>query len=475
MSKLQMTALCPSEIEHIHETCLKVLQHVGVRVTHEKSRQRLRQAGCTVDEATNIVKIPPDIVMAALRRAPKAWTMYTIDGRTLEIGLGSRHFGSLILDPYILDYREGVRKPRLADVQRHTRLGDALPIVSFMHKMDTDCSDVPNEVVNLKTLEHFLSNTTKHVTMRPVRVEDAERWVEYVEAAAGRPISDRPPLLSSVAIISPLTFDHDNGELLWYSIQNGLTVTPTICPMAGSTSPLTLAGSTVVAAAENLFLITLAQLIREGTPIFWGYDVSLAHRATGKDYYYNLDKVNLRLAVGALARLYGIPMAGPCAGATAYRIDVQNGIEGALNCLATILSGENFIDGLGSNCNAMGMSPEQVLIQAEMVEICLHLEKGLRVDELRLAYEAIARVGPGGHYLTDESTLKMLRSDEWFYGTLLDASDEPGEERAMLRKAHERVEAIIASHKPAVSDKTIAKLQEITRRREAEIQRKMKT
>ena len=467
MGKLQMTVLSPSEIDVLHETALKVLREVGVRVLHRPTRNLLRRAGCAVDEHSAIVKLPSELVTTALRAAPKGWNMYTIAGDKLEIGPGSRHFGSLILDPFILDYREGVRKPRLADVERHTRLGDALPIVSFMHKMDTDCSDWPLETVNCKTLELFLSNTTKHVTMRPASVADAERWVEYVEVAAGRPVSERPPISAAVGIISPLGLDEANAELLAYYVQRRIPIAPTICPMAGSTSPLTLAGSSVTATAENLFLVTLAQLTREGTPTFWGYDISLTHRGTGKDYYYNLDKVNLRLAMGQMGRFYGLPIAGPCAGATAYRIDVQNGIEGALNCLATIMLGENLIDGLGSNCNAMGMSPEQVLIQAEMVEICLHLEKGLRMDDYRLAYDAIARVGPGGHYLTDDSTLRMLRSDEWFYGRLLDASDEPGDELAMLRKAHDRVEAIIASHRPAVDSSVIAALQQVTERRAA--------
>jgi len=465
MSKLDISVLSSSDIEQIHETALKVLANVGFRVLDPALRARLARAGCTVDGSTALVKMPAELVAWALRSAPKAWTMYGLDGGALEIGPGSRHFGSLILDPFILDYTEGLRKPRLSDVERHTRLGDALPIVSFMHKMDTDLSDVPISRVNYKTLEVFLSNTTKHVTMRPVSVADAERWLEYVEVAAGRPITDRPPVSCGVGVISPLTIDEANCALTQFCAERRIPISPTICPMAGSTSPLTLTASMITATAENLFLVTLAQIVRQGTPIFWGYDISLTHRATGKDYYYNLDKFNMRIAEGQQARLYQLPMMGPCAGSTAYRIDVQNGIEGALGALATILAGENFVDGLGSNCNAMGMSPEQVLIQAEMVEAALHLARGVRVDDAHMAYNAIVSVGLGGHYLTDESTLRWLRTNEWFYGTLIDASDEPGEERAMLRKAHERVEQIIAAHLPAVKEETIAALQELTRRR----------
>jgi len=464
MSKLDISVLSSAEVEQVHAAALDVLANVGCRVGDAGARRRLAAAGCVVDDADALVKTPAELVTWATHAAPKAWTMYGLDGRKLEIGPGSRHFGSLILDPFILDYAEGLRKPRLADVQRHTRLGDALPIVSFMHKMDTDLSDVPIAGVNYKTLEVFLSNTTKHVTMRPVSVADAERWIEYIEVAAGRPIADRPPISCGVGVISPLTIDQANCELLQFCVERRIPVSPTICPMAGSTSPLTLAASIITATAENLFLVTLAQILREGAPIFWGYDISLTHRATGKDYYYNLDKFNMRIAEGQQARSYQLPMMGPCAGSTAYRIDVQNGIEGALNALATVSAGENFVDGLGSNCNAMGMSPEQILIQAEMVEIALHLTRGVRLDAPHIAYDAIARIGPGGHYLTDDSTLRWLRTDEWFYGNLLDASDEPGDAGAMLRKAHARVEQIIASHTPAVKEDTIAALQELTRR-----------
>lgn len=53
------------------------------------------------------------------------------------------------------------------------------------------------------------------------------------------------------------------------------------CTMAGSTGPITLAGTIALSNAEILAGIAVAQLLREGTPVFYGNQTTTADMKTG--------------------------------------------------------------------------------------------------------------------------------------------------------------------------------------------------
>jgi trimethylamine--corrinoid protein Co-methyltransferase len=79
-----------------------------------------------------------------------------------------------------------------------------------------------------------------------------------------------------------------------------------------------------------------------------------------------------------------------------------------------------------------------------------------------LAVEAIARVGPGGHYLMDDHTLRFMRS-ELFQPSLADRQNRANWEAAGSQdarsRARARVEKLLRTHEPlelpAAVDKAI--------------------
>ena len=54
-----------------------------------------------------------------------------------------------------------------------------------------------------------------------------------------------------------------SGVLL-AACQHGFAITPTSCPMAGTTSPCTLAGTLLMANVENVFVAALSQIVNPG-------------------------------------------------------------------------------------------------------------------------------------------------------------------------------------------------------------------
>ena len=61
-----------------------------------------------------------------------------------------------------------------------------------------------------------------------------------------------------------------------------------------------------------------------------------------------------------------------------------------------------------------------------------------------LAYDLIAKVGPGGSFLGERHTRRHVQAGEHYYGGSLNHTGRAGEEYTMLARAHQRVEEILA-------------------------------
>ena len=107
--------------------------------------------------------------------------------------------------------------------------------------------------------------------------------------------------------------------------------------------------------------------------------------------------------------------------------------------------------GIGSCCNAMGMSGEMMVIHTAWLEAAKFLCDGMDT-EAHLGLENIKRAGPGGHYMEDEMTLKLLRSDEFFFNELFDYGGCHEGQPSMLERAHRKVEEMTADFRSPVPE-----------------------
>ncbi|NIN98166.1 MAG: hypothetical protein GTO49_24935, partial [Anaerolineae bacterium] len=64
----QYEPLAEDEIERIHQTSMRVFEHVGMEVTNEAARHRFREAGARVEG--DRVTFPSELVMEILAEAP---------------------------------------------------------------------------------------------------------------------------------------------------------------------------------------------------------------------------------------------------------------------------------------------------------------------------------------------------------------------------------------------------------------------
>ena len=457
MSKMVLRVLSDAEIERLHEKSLEVLQTTGVKITHKEALARLKRAGAKVEEHSGRVRFPAPMVKELLESAPSVAMLGDIQGRNWQLGGDARLYLSLILDPWICDYEQGRRRPVLEDVRRHTILGESLERIGVMQRMSFPVSDIPEPDSYTKTMEMFLCHMSKHVMALPSSEAECRAWCEVMDVvgeAAGHDPSG-PPLLSlGMAVTSPLQIHGPNIEIMKMAMDRGSVIYPTVCPMAGTTAPYSIAGTALVANVESLLPNLVAQVYKPGHPVIYAIGPSVTDMRSGHDLYYRAEKMLFKTVACQMGKYYDLSIATEAGGTLTARPDFQNGAESMAYLMASLAGGQNLISGLGSMDNANGMSAEQIVMQCGLVDMAEYLARGIDTSDAKLALGSIDAVGPGGNFLTDPLTVELLRSDEFFTSPDLDLTGgyvdgAPG----ILEKAHEKVEAIVAAYRPTVPEK----------------------
>jgi trimethylamine--corrinoid protein Co-methyltransferase len=436
-----------------------------VKVGDDVLIRLLRQRGARVDEASGIVRIPRELVQECLESTDKRPTIRCVNGKTLYPYGDHRYYGSLILDPYIIDYNEGARPPRLNDVVYHARIGDYLEKVDIIYKMDQACSDVPEELTDLLTLEAFVSNTTTAYFCAPASLASARTWVEVAEIMAGGSLRDYPLLVGYVATVSPLVFPKESGEMMRFFLDHGVVMRAGPCPMAGATSPFTLAGTMVIAEAEVLFFVVATQVIQPGAPVMVAAGGHSVDMMTGYFLYAGPVKDLLHGAAIDMAAYHKLPCTAGLFSTFVSRYDVQNGYDTALGIVLNFFAKNHIYGGMGSIANATGVGAEQIILHHDLIDALERMAEGIDVTDEKLAVESIIAAGPGGNFLMDDLTLKYLRLEEHYErGSFVRCA--PAQDRqGMVEWAHDMVQNIIRSHQPAVPEDRLEEVRRYVRKR----------
>jgi trimethylamine---corrinoid protein Co-methyltransferase len=444
--------LTEDDVHNLRETTWDFLQTTGFTVQHPGLLACARKAGAQVDETNGRVRVSRPLACELMAAIPARYEVRNILGQTWEIG-GERQWGlAIVTDPWIIDYdTRQPRRPVLEDLRRHTLIAEQLDAIAAVSCMDFPVADVAGPNSNLRALEMHLLHHTRHSVVMATSLASLREWRRILQILA-RGEELRGLASAAVATGSPLVLNAMNGDILFEAIDAGFALQPTVCPMAGSTAPYSLAGTLLQSHLEVLMVTLLAQMVQRGTPVLYACGLSTTDLRTAEDLYYTLDKVLWKIASVQLARAERMPAMAESGGTMTFRYDPQSGAEGMLFMLAAHASGAHLLSGFGSCHNAVGMSAEMMVIQAAYFRASQHLTRGIRIDDARLAVESLRRVGPGGHFLEDDLTLQLMRSDEFFSDPMFDLSGGKSGGGSLLERAHAQVEKLVTGAKSRVPE-----------------------
>jgi trimethylamine--corrinoid protein Co-methyltransferase len=251
-------------------------------------------------------------------------------------------------------------------------------------------------------------------------------------------------------------------------------VTPFL--MAGTSAPATMAGGMAQWCAENLAGIAIIQTIRPGCPVVFGGYLTATDMALGQPTMGGPEWAMGILAGAQMARHYDLPFRGAGGWSSAKTVDAQSGYESVMGIWPALLSGTNFmLHAAGALESTMIISAEKMIMDFEILRMFeWMLDPGLPVSDDTLAFDTIAKEGPGGMFLGSAHTATNFRSSLYRseFASLEDVNlwNERGAKDAQVR-ANERYKQMLADYEdPGLDDAIDAELQEFIARRKSEIE-----
>ena len=460
--------LSPDEQESVHEASLSVLSTAGVCVHSGRARKILKSAGAVVEESEKIVKITTDMVDEALRTAPKAFVLGARNpGR--DFRMPSRYSG-YVLDSggiFIIDFNTGERRNFVEkDMHELNRVFDQFKLAAIL--WPPTVNDFPTHSASLREdIASFMSSSL-HIQSELHHPGEVPFMIEALAAITGSEDAVRERKLYSVVYcpLAPLTHEEYMCDAFLDLIQWEVPICVLPMPCAGSTGPASIYSNIVQSNAEALSSLVLFQMARPGTPIIFGDASGSTHFQNGAFLEGSPEMVLQTAARGEMARYYGLPNEQAGCLTEAKVPGNQAVMEKVITTLPLVLGGTDLVQGPGALETSNTLCLEQVVVDEEIALMCKRLRDGIDLSAEKDLQEDIKRVGPGGHFLGEESTLAACRSDEFLEPRLVDRNSYEEWKNLgspdVYTKARERVEEILSSPQTdPLPDAVIGKLEEI--------------
>jgi len=446
VARKSVSLLDQAALERIHSESLRILENIGMRVDDAECVKILRQAGARVVGQSNVVLLPAPMVNEAMAQITKQFELVQPTGERFPVPDKAPRVGTRVKMPKILDYGAlKCRPPCRQDVINLGRITNALPKNEFTVPIQYPSSDVPAELSVVDSMGLAIAVTGKLSVAPPSTVEDARACIDLAMAALGSDdLVNDPATWIAVNSTSPLFLGEREGSIIRHVVGRGVPIDVEPMPVAGASTPFTLAGTLLVGNAEMLFLCTLANAIWPGVKIIQSTCGSSMNMKTANLSMGGPETCLISSGEIALAQFYGMATFRMGGYSDSWYPDVQAGIEKAMATLILAQSGADLvIMGGPLNC-AAHLSYEQVVIDHDIWEFAMRCVQEIEVNDGTLAYDTVAKVGQGGSYIAEDHTLRFVRSGEHYYGGSYNHTGQPGEENTMLVRAHERVENILA-------------------------------
>lgn len=224
-------------------------------------------------------------------------------------------------------------------------------------------------------------------------------------------------------------------------------------PLLGGTSPITIAGTLILANAEVLSGLIINQVLEPGRPCYYNLgfgrilDLRTLTGLTGSP-----ENILLSLAGSDLSQYYKLPSGG-WSSTESMLVDSQAIYEKCMTFLSFIFGKQNMIWGVGQLESELSVSKEQAVIDDEMISSFLYIQEGVKVTKETMALDVIKDVVPkdvgvANRFLEHEHTLTHYKEEMFFPGltnrrTREDWMKEGG--KSLEEKAKERCQEILRS------------------------------
>ena len=409
------------QIETLHHGSLRILSELGIAFLDDEALDILKEHGAEVNRNTKMVKFSPELIEEHIAKAPSKFTLHARNPKNnLEVGENWTLFSMVGSTPNCSDLDNGRRPGNFTDYQNLIRLAQYFNVIHMTGGYPVEPIDLPSNTRHLDCAFTHLTLTDKvfHAySLGKQRIADSIEMLRIGLGLTRDQLKKQPSLISIINTSSPLRLDGVMIQGMLEMIRNGQSVCVTPFTLSGAMAPVTLAGALTLQNAEALATLAFTQMAAPGAPVIYGGFTSNVDMKSGAPAFGTPELAKSTLIGGQLARRYGLPYRASNVNAC-NSVDTQAGYESMMSLWPTIQSHCNFVKhAAGWLEGGLCASFEKVIVDVELLQMMSAFLDELSFSKDELAFDAIADVGPGGHFFGTQHTLD--RYETAFYTPVL--------------------------------------------------------
>ena len=427
------------EITNIHDTALRVLEELGIKVLLPEAREIFAKAGARVVE--DMVYIGRDIVISAIETAPKSIRLRTVNPvNELNYELGAMVFAPGSGCPNVTDLERGRRPGSLADHIETIKLAQSFDVIHTLGQ-SAEPQDIPIQFRHYEMVRAALEFSDKQPHLYSRGRGQVTESFEMIQLGLDLSDDEFQGDVWCHTIIntnSPRLLDNPMAQgIIDFARAGQMTVITPFC-LSGAMAPVTVSGALALQHAESLMGIVLAQLAKAGAPVSYGGFSSNVDMKSGAPAFGTPEHIKLQIGGGQLARHIGLPWRS-AVGVASNTADMQAALETNMSLWGTMMAGATLtLHAAGWQEGGLSFGYEKFINDIEALQTVAELCSRPSGSMAEIGFEALADVQPGGHFFATQHT--MDRYETAFYqplvadlrnvGTWRDAGAKTSTERA---------------------------------------------
>lgn len=434
----------------------RIMAETGMEIRGPRLRQRLLDHGLRTDARGDRVLFPPEVVDRAIASAPQSFTLYDRDGRPhAEIGGYNVHYVPGSSGLKIMDHRTGeTRLANSGDFVEYARLCDGLEHIAYLATAFSTHDDIESQVSDAWRLYLALVSSRKPVVSGAFSEHGVPRMAEMMQLFR-RDRADliaRPMAIFTVTATGNFRYGEDSCQNLLDCTEAGIPVEIVPVTLMGLIAPVTLVGALVFHCVDVLTGITMAQIVRPGTPVLFGGAPATFHMRAASSPMAAIEAQHLNVGYVAIAKSLGLPTQAYMALSDGKFLDAQAGAETMTSALLAALAGINSVSGPGMLDFVLTFSLPKLVFDNEICGQCLHFVREIRVLEDLPAAELVDQLRAHDHLITAPHTLKYWPRELYLTDPVIDRENRESWAKAgskgLYQRACEQVERRLAAYAP---------------------------
>ena len=470
MPPLKLSILSDDVVDQIIDEAIQLLSNPGIRVHNPEGLRLLAEAGVEVDASSQIARIPESLVRQCVGSAPKEFYLYNLSGQpVVRYGGDTVQFDPGSTAVSIYDQSTGQhRSPTTADYVKFVKL------VETLHQMDAQstafiCRDVPEGIGDLYRLYLALIYMQKPIVTGAFGIDTW--WIMWgmlsLVAGGEDELAKKPLAVFDVCPTPPLLWSNLTCQNLIDCARKGVPSELVSMPLAGATSPVTLAAAVVQHAAESLSGVVIGQLANPGSPIVWGGAPAAFDMREGTTPMGDVNTWLIDMAYIQVGKSLGLPTHTYMGTSDSKLLDVQAGLESSAGTFMAALSGVNMVSGAGMIDFLRSQSLEKLVLDAEMIAMAKRWLVGIEVRDQPIAVELMRKSAHQANFLSQPHTHRWFRKELHIPSEIIDRGSleawQKKGSRTAIQRAADRVESLLKNYSPSpLPEETKAELRSIT-------------